>query len=542
MIRFFSGGEEGQALVVVGAAMFVLLGALVLTVDWGYGLAMRRATQNEADGGVLAAARLLATSYGGVSPDFAPTAQQHAWCAARAVALADRPGHPTDTTETLELSFSDNGVDFTAPITNVADCTSILNPTDIPPGTRFVQVRARATYDSLFGIGTRQRIEAAASSRAQLSAAAVVRPQRPVPAAVPPPPAYRPYGTPGSGVSGSWTAPNAAMWPLAVKYENVRWSDPSRNVQIFGGGGDADNFFVTPAHFSPRDSAHELVTESDYTGTHNVHHFDHGTTPLVNTSPDACTSPSAPAGYWDTNGGPNLGSTAANLGFAGACDVPNWLNYGFRGSVSVGTNWDDPSWDLFRCGSSPCDPAPQLTPVATRSSCRTLPAWVTASGDPSWFAPSCAATAPLTIGDWLETVPLGSVNLSAAHDRMVSFIQTYGRGAPGDKSVVVNVFVWDCAQDYASGSWTSLEVSGDCSVVSTSSGFSADQLDRLHVVAIVPMTVNENDVLINGGGTQLRVAAHWGGIFGDAGSCSTVTPRGCPLNPLMNSAFLVPGE
>jgi hypothetical protein len=538
VIRSFSGAEEGQALVVVGAAMFVLLGALMLTLDWGYGLAMRRAMQNESDGAVLAAGRLLATNFGGT--DFALITQEAAWCTARTVTLADRPGHPTTTDETVEISFSSDGSAFTTPITDVADCLSILNPHDIPASTRYVRVRARASYDSLIGVLGRQRVEAAATSRAQLGAAAVIRPQRPMGVPVPPPPGYRPYGTPGSGVSGWWTAPNAAMWPVAVRYRDTSgallWSDPSRLVQIFGagGGGSDDNFFVTLAHFSARDSAHQLVTESDFSGTANIHHFDHGTAPLVNSSPGTCANPSG----WDTNGG--LDSDGP------ACDIPNWLNYGFRGSVSVGTDWGDRSWNVFRCDASPCpEPAPQLTPATTRSSCTTLPSWVTSGGGPGWFAPSCATGAPVTMGDWLETVPLGSLSLGAAHDRMIWFIQTYGRGEPGDKSVVVNVFVWDCAQQFGPP-WAIALASGDpdCSMVNAGSSGPGGpvRLDRLHVLAIVPMTVNENDVRINGGGNQLRVNAHWGGIFGDAGSCSSTTPPGCPLNPLMNSAFLVPDE
>lgn len=535
MIRSFSGAEEGQALVVVGAAMVVLLGALILTLDWGYGLAMRRAMQNESDGAVLAAGRMLATSFGGT--DFAPITQEEAWCAARAATLADRPGHPTATDETVEISFSSDGSAFTTPITDVADCASVLNPQDVPASTRYVRVRARATYDSLIGVLGRQQLEAAATSRAQLSAAAVIRPQRPMGVPVPPPVGYRPYGTPGPGVSGWWTAPNAAMWPIAVRYRNIDWGDPSRLVHVFGapGGGSDDNFFVTLAHFSALDSAHQLVTESDFSGTANIHHFDHGTAPLVNSSPGTCGNPIG----WDTNGGVDPAGPA--------CDIPNWLNYGFRGSVSVGTDWGDPSWSVFRCDASPCPaPAPQLSPAATRSSCTTLPSWVTSSGDPSWFAPSCATGAPPTIGDWIETVPLGSLNLRAAHDRMISFIQTYGRGEPGDKSVVVNVFVWDCAQQYGPP-WAIAFASGDpdCSGVtagSSGAGGGPVRLDRLHVQAIVPMTVNENDVWVNGGGNQLRVSARWGGIFGDAGACTSTTPPGCPLNPLMNSAFLVPDE
>jgi hypothetical protein len=325
-------------------------------------------------------------------------------------------------------------------------------------------------------------------------------------------------------------------------------------VDVFdsGGGGSstADNVFVTLAHFSALSGAHQLVTESDFSGTTNTHHFDHGTAPLVNSSPGTCSNPTG----WDTNGGMDPPGPA--------CDIPNWLNYGFRGSVSPGTNWADTSWNVFRCDASPCpEPAPQLTAPIDRASCRGyFPTWVTT---PSCPTDAAGRTRTSTLGDWLETVAPGSVNLRAAYTAMTYFIQTYGRGAPDDKSIVVNVFVWDCAQHYGSGSWTTLEDAGDCSQVTSDSGpgpgggsggggGGGASLDRLHVVAVVPMTINENDVRINPPGTRLRVSAHWGGltspagtptaVFGDAGACSTVLPPGCPLNPLMNSAFLVPGE
>jgi len=41
--------EHGQAIIVVALAVTVLLGAIALGVDWGYGLTQRRLTQNAAD-------------------------------------------------------------------------------------------------------------------------------------------------------------------------------------------------------------------------------------------------------------------------------------------------------------------------------------------------------------------------------------------------------------------------------------------------------------------------------------------------------------
>jgi hypothetical protein len=308
-------------------------------------------------------------------------------------------------------------------------------------------------------------------------------------------------------------------------------------VQLFG---RSDSFFVSPAHFSARDGRHELITESDYTGTLNTHHFDHRTTPLANTAPSLCSNPGIPAGYWDTNGGFNQPGAVLNerLAFAATCDIPNWLNYGFRGSVSVGTDWSLTSWDAFR---GPGRPAPQLTRPDDRRSCRVLMA------STGITAPSCDSVSRTASGDWLETVPLASSDLPAVRDAMRSFIRTYGRGAPGAKAVVVNVFVWDCAQQYVPPStppWHLLHELDDCSSVRADVEGVEDgrsRMDRLHVVAVVPMTIGETQVQIVAG--ELQVFAQWGGLFGDAGACSTApTLPACALNPVMNSAFLVPGE
>jgi hypothetical protein len=79
--------------VVVGIALAVIVGALVLTADWGYGLATRRAAQNQADAAALAAGRVLASSYDGASPAFATT-QEDAWNAACEARNANTPNAP----------------------------------------------------------------------------------------------------------------------------------------------------------------------------------------------------------------------------------------------------------------------------------------------------------------------------------------------------------------------------------------------------------------------------------------------------------------
>src|SRR5437764_7486804 len=54
--------EGGQAVIIVGLSLVVLLAALALGAEWGYGVTQRRVMQNAADAGALAGAKLLATN------------------------------------------------------------------------------------------------------------------------------------------------------------------------------------------------------------------------------------------------------------------------------------------------------------------------------------------------------------------------------------------------------------------------------------------------------------------------------------------------
>ena len=57
----------------------------------------------------------------------------------------------------------------------------------------------------------------------------------------------------------------------------------------------------------------------------------------------------------------------------------------------------------------------------------------------------------------------------------------------------------------------------------------------------MPLTFYEGLIDVN----DQRVDAFWGDAFGDAGDCQRSqnwSSSACALNPLMNSAFLVPDE
>jgi hypothetical protein len=524
MSETFVRADEGQALVVVGVAIAVIVGALVLSADWGYGLSMRRAAQNQADAAALAAGRLLATSYSGSGPVFAVT-QEDVWNAACEARRANTAG--VGANRTMEISFFDGARSPYLPTFSSSDETCTLNgPTEVPPGTTFVSVRSETSYLSLFAVVTRQTIVAAASALARLTAGTSARQLR-LPAA-----GAFPVGSPGVGLSGESTAPNVAIWPIVMRYRGVDWSAGAlRTFTLVG--PTATSTFVSLSHFSPHEASspafrqvHQLVTQSDVTASSHVHHSDPTGIPpsAPNMGPAACGA------TWETTGSADLTTTAL-------CDVPNWFYYGYRGSLGIGTDWATTgTWHDFESYSSGVEAPSPLTP-SSRSSCNIR------TDFPYFSAPSCSGTGASTLGDWVETVRGVDPTVVASEIRM--FVERYGRdvrrGGVPEKAVVVNLFLWDCGETYAVDSpdvrdnWELVGSSGDCSTA-TGGAF-----DRVHLFTAAPITIRESD--IHDAGPSSYVNATWGGIFGDPGICATEpTPPDCGLNPLINSAFLVPDE
>ena len=527
-----SGADDGQALVIVGLAMAVLLAALALSVDWGYGFVVRRAAQNEADAAALAAGRLLATSFTGGDPAFNVSAED-VWCAAAAIRDRNRSAQAVPAAELLELSFAGEAAPgdepaWTTPITNVADC-SATSAAEVPPATVYVRVRSAQTYRSLFAAAIRGPIDVAASARVRLTAGASVRPLTLSDSAD--------HGVPGLGMSGATTSPNVAIWPIARHYEPTTYA-PGQLVQLWPlppGKAPFGAFqgLVSLSHQSQfGDNPHQLITESDYTGTSHG-----GTGPITNHSAQS----ECGGAYWDTNGSPD-----ATL--ARTCDLPNWFYYGYRGSISVGTDWASGSWDAYR---GTAEPGSALS--STRSSCDDRTDW--------WYfvAPSCE-NVDSTRGDWVETVfGAPSPNMAA---RMREFIARYGRDVPGStmgKAVVVNIMLWDCAETYnTTGRRWDLLVRGsdpneddpDCAKLSRKD-VRTNPVNRVHVLTTVAMTFYMD--LVSPDGSSIK--AYSGDVFGDpaaytdpgdpAARCLdpvSWASAACRLNPLLNSAFLVPDE
>src|SRR6266516_5336150 len=99
--------EGGQAIIIVGLSLVVLLAALALGAEWGYGVTQRRVMQNAADGGALAGAKLLATSVivTGGGTQFR-VHQEDVYCAALAVVEANHAFQPAEQVETITVSGS----------------------------------------------------------------------------------------------------------------------------------------------------------------------------------------------------------------------------------------------------------------------------------------------------------------------------------------------------------------------------------------------------------------------------------------------------
>jgi hypothetical protein len=528
-------GEEGQALVIAALAIVVLMGSLALSVDWGYSFLVRRGAQNEADAAVLGAGRYLVSSYVGGSTPF-DVSQEEVWCEAKRQRDLNVHSAPNTLTRSLDVSFYSAGGSELDTVSS-ANCSS-PGSLDVPAATRYLRVHTDMTYSTLFGQITREPIRVSTSARVQLTGAPGVRPLRLPTSEIP-----------GVGLSGATTTPNVAMWPIVKHLDASDYNGrspcgqycdtTSRRFTLFPDAPSFGNFsgLVTYAHSSPREgfdrSVHQMITESDYTGTETGHGGN--ASPGRNAAaPGTCSG----APMWDTMGTTNTGSLPGNLALATSCDIPNWFRYGYRGSLSIGTDWLNASWTGFKGALELPDEL-----ASSRASCDEAPAY--------FPVPSCTGS-PSLIGDWVETVP-GAMTPNMA-TQMRTFIQEYGRLAPNGRgrAVVVHVFLWDCAESFNASKppgdrWAHLGRIADegdndedgCRI--TRRDTRSRSVERVHLVSVVPITVYEADVLTSG--PTVTVYAYWGDVFGDAGTCALTTPpSGCALNQLINSAFLVPDE
>lgn len=494
-------------MIFVAIAAVVLLGALALAVDWGYGLAQRRVMQTSSDAAALGVGRLLATSVQGVEGGGTVfiSSQEQAWCAADHYVNENRSFRPQGATPTftLELGGKSEPIAWT-PVTAVvdpADCgTDQLGSTEVPRDTRYVRIRAEITYRSLIAqvIGF-PMTTAAASSRAKLSGAAV-------PEKGPVWPMVRHYDPSDFLVS----CPPDTCNPTTV--DPLTFWSPNETDTVYGNFKGLVDLSRDSSRFN--DGTGQLLEAWDESGSSS----GDPPTPL---KADMSANGQNCATFWDTAGGedPQLHDRQ--------CSIPNWFYYSFEGALSLESPWV----------GAPPEGQEAPTPLTHRIVCDG-----TERPDP---APSCDNA---VIGDWVETA-YGDVGSNMSNN-MRARIQDQGfegtfsdriiesgpnKGERFGKALTVLIYLWDCAETYKQGEagneWTLIVAekgpgANDCSQVPRTGN--APTPDRVHLFTYAPFTFYENLV------SSQKIQGYWGGVFGEPTSCTD-----CDLNPLSNTTFLV---
>jgi len=494
--------QDGQALIVVAVCVAVLVGGLALAIDWGYGLAQRRVMQNVADASALGAGKRLASSVIKVNGviNFSVT-QEQTWCTANAYANpADlkKSFAPASTSNQLQLFYGDAS-NPTVWTTGVTTCTG---NTEVPPGTIYVRAVVGVSFQSLSAVTVGSSSNAAsASARVRLSGTPVPLTGGPMWAMVR---HYNPTDFNNTCTSNPCdpTDPNQVQPKLF-------WDSQAADVAYGNFKGLIDFSHYSPNFNSIPIQAVQLVSQGD-SSAHP---------PTMPYAIDRSGQNSCPWGQdaqgnrlWDSWG-------QADTQQDTHCSIPNWVYYGFRGTLALDSHWSGASL-----------PAGQETPSAltTRSVCSPRP-------DP---APSCDDP---TMGDWVETAggtiasltdvvrsavsgPRGSSNMPFSN-KLVP-----GTNTPFGKGLVVLVFLWECGEKFtkngATGNRWDLVVPGgqnpDCSQLNSAP-------DRVHLFTVAPFTIYEGTI------SSGSVKGYWGGLFGSPDSCPT-----CALNALANTAVMVP--
>lgn len=541
----FAKRDDGQALVVVALAAVVLMAALALALDSGYGLTQRRVMQGAADAGALGAARLLASNV--VMTDQGPVFtiyEKQAYCAARSFVDSNRAFRPSGT-ETTHVEWSASGASGSfVSVSTSSDCSdsgATASGPFVNPAARFILVRADVQYSALVGRATGQgSMEAAATAVARITGA-------PPPMNGPSWPMIRHFHAADFTASCGSPCNPTTIDPVVFWDSN----DPNIVYNSFMGLIDLSRFSpnehrnagqpscvgVTSAGGSAA-CVPQLITSWDQSGQPPA-----GKPALFGGSACSQTNgnaiqPPAPNGTWYSSGNENTQSYEKD------CSILNWFAYLFRGTVAIDSSWTGVTWN----GSTEWREAPSAL-SATRSSC-------TQASGLGLPAPSCAAGSS-HLGDWVEAAQTGNVgnNISTP---LGWYIDTYGRvdpvystmpvtrgrGAPlYGKYVVVLVYLWDCAETYTAGNpagnrWalTRPKTGSDCSTMQNGNDVNShDNIDRVHLFSVAPFTFYRGLVDSNG------IKGFWGGLVADPGVCaSNPSAPGCGLNQFSNGAFLVP--
>jgi Flp pilus assembly protein TadG len=540
----FRSDDGGQAIIIVGLVMVVLLAAVALGLDWGYGLTQRRVMQNASDGGALAAAKLLAggvvsTTSGNppvVTTSFVVTGNA-VYCEAWRVANANRgtfQPDPASSANGLTVKWSSNlsaldpwsgvvGGTFTPVANPGANCTApVTSGTPVPSPARYIGVDTSVTYRGLVGAA------AAGPSTLTASAHAVAALRgAPLPENGPSWPIIRHYsrsifdtscGTPCNPT----TAQPVDFWASSandVDYGTFQGMIDLSRYSIHVANGQP-SCYGTPL---PATCVPQLITHWDDSGPPS--------SPLPNLAGDISRGGSSQVNcipnnaQWVTWGDDVQSGNVA--GDDSQCSIPNWASKPF-GNDPTNSNTGQLRIDTAR--------GPSVDLGSVRSVC-------SAANKPPTplLSPSCADP---TLGDWVETNGGNTANklsnslgqFIAANGQTDEYSGVVCQQCPNrpvyGKYVVLEVYLWDCAQSYSgNNTWSLLEPKhgpADCSDIHKNADISPDNVDRVHLFTIAPFRFYAG--LVN----SSSISGFWGGLVsGDAG-CPT-----CVINQFSNAVLLV---
>ena len=495
--------DEGQAVIFVGLSIVVLLAAVALGVDWGFGLTQRRVAQNAADSAAIAAARALATSTILVNDQIAfRLSEEGVYCVAQGYAQDNRTAFaPTNATTSLSVQIGNTSGAWTDVTSST--CPSGGTGTAVPADTIYVRVVAGTTYRSLLAsIAGQPVITAQASARAQIAGG--------TPGAFPVWPMVRHYS------KDDFNAPCGSPCDPASIAPTVFWtSTGSLDNMVYGQFKGLVDYSRYSTRYTKGPSVAQLMDGWDMTGSAQAK------TPLKD---DASGDSKDCDPKWDTAGDQNPSTNDKK------CDIPNWAYYAFGGSLSLTADWSKVSGGREK-----------PSPIGDRTSGACKPPL-----PDGLVAPSCGAGKSAQ-GDWIETA-FGDIGTNIS-PQLLAYIQAHGRNVPGvsdqtvpggkvkyGKAVVIGVYLWDCAETFndSKQSWDLVSKGPDCSTIKDGSGLPT--IDRVHLFTAAPFTFYEGLV------SSQEIKGFWGGGFADPTSCSS-DPSTCPApNAFYNTAFLVPDE
>jgi len=542
MVRIFRRHEGGQVLVVVALSLVVLLAAVALALDWGYGLTQRRMMVNAAEAGALAGSKLLATNVIGTpqGPKFT-VYEEYVYCVALNAAQANRDYRPGSgsvettvvewNTEPMQLDPVTNEPVYT-PFAALSTCpgpgTPITTGTVADPQIRYVRVRTTVTYRPFLAFLVGQStISAAGAGAARLTGASAPQPG-------PTWPLVRHYDA-----SDFDTTCGVSCNPVNAA-PTTFWDSNEDDLSY----GNQSKGLVDFSRYSPTvqsDNQNTPSSERDNCGTAATAYCvpqlleswdQRGQLPTYSGTAGACTPP-APAGQWYTRG--NESSSNQNK----QCSIPNWAYHLFGGELSLTNDHSGIGWNgvnEFREAPSALSPS--------RDVCNTtLPI----------AKPSCSDS---DLGDWVEIAASGNLGDGIAaplrqyiHD-LRQRDEWFDRSTPTGNGtygyyVVIPIYLWDCAEWYdpqalAGDRWnlTMPKNSSDCSDIHDGNDLErGHQVNRVHLFTVVSFTFYEG--LVDGS----KISGFWGGKIGDSLSCQADPPPAeCELNGISNGVYLVPPD